>query len=100
MLKRASFWNYVTQSGQMTLGVAQGIAVAADSQHVWNYLMAGLQIGLGLVSIWTVDRNRNDIIDILETPVVTTVTVEAPGPATVKVEKETKEPPASGGNER
>lgn len=75
----------------MTLGVAQGITIAADSQHIWNYLMAAVQIGLGLVSIWTVDRNRNDVIDILEGPVVTTVTVEAPGPATVKVEKESKQ---------
>lgn len=84
LFRRASFWKLVTQSGQMALGVAQGITLAADTQHVWNYLMAASQIGLGIVAIWTKDDDNNDVIDIVEPKPI--VHVSAPESVEVKVD--------------
>lgn len=64
--KRASFWHLVIQSGQIALAAAQGITLAADVQHVWNYSLAGCSALLGIISLWTADRNSNNIIDIAE----------------------------------
>ena len=45
--------------------------------------MAAAQALLGIISIWTADKNNNNIIDIAENE---TVTVTATGPANVTVE--------------
>ena len=70
----------------MMLGGAQIITMAEDAQQVWNYIMAGAQIGLGIVAIWTKDDDGDDEIDILqEKP---KVKVTAPHNVDVEVKKE------------
>ena len=83
----------VIQSGQIAIGSFQGITLWAEGVNTVNIVIAFVQALLGVVSIWTRDLNKNDIIDIAE-PITTTVTVTAPGSAEVKVEK--KENPAHG----
>lgn len=76
--QRASFWNLVTHSVQIALGAAQGITLAAEVQHVWNFIMAGIQAALGIMSLWTADKNANNIIDIAEEMTDVTITSNKP----------------------
>lgn len=76
--KRASFWHLVIQSGQIALAAAQGITLAADVQHVWNYSLAGCSALLGIISLWTKDENRNGVVDIAEPEIEITVTSSSP----------------------
>lgn len=82
--KKASFWHLVIQSVQIGLGAAQGITIAAEVMHVWNYSMAGVQAGLGILSLWTADRNSNNIIDIAE-EIEVTITSSSPVNVTTEV---------------
>lgn len=83
---RHSFWVMVIQSFQTILGTSQLISFANESSvQNYNYVMAAAQALLGIISIWTADKNNNNIIDIAENE---TVTVTANGPANVTVEKE------------
>lgn len=92
LLKKASFWKLVTQSIQMMLGGAQIITMAEDVQQVWNYVMAGAQIGLGIVAIWTKDDDGDDVIDIIQEKPVVKVTA----PESVKVEVKEEKPKPDG----
>lgn len=89
ILKKASFWKLITQSMQMGLGVAQGITIAADAQHVWNYAFAGAQVMIGIITLWTKDENFNDEVDILEDKPIVKVT--APDSVRVEVKEEKNE---------
>lgn len=89
ILKRHSFWVRVIQSGQIILGTVQGITLATeDDIKYWNIIIAGIQAGLGILSLWTADTNKNDIIDIAEPKIDITVTSSTP----VNVTTETREP--------
>jgi len=81
-----SFWNLVIQTGQTILGTSQLIVFAnEDSVQRANYIMAAIQALLGIISIWTADKNKNNIIDIAEDEVVS---VTADGPVNVTVNKD------------
>jgi hypothetical protein len=92
LLKRSSFWNLVIQSIQILLGTFQAITLS-NEDHVrdFNIYIAYGQGLLAILSLWTRDTNRNNIIDIAEETTETTITVESSGPVTVKdVTTETK----------
>jgi hypothetical protein len=83
--KKASFWNLVIQSGQILLGTFQGVSLAVEKDVMdVNIVFAGIQAGLGIISLWTKDANRNNVIDIAEETTETTITVESKGPVIVK----------------
>jgi len=76
-----SFWNLVIQTIQTALGTSQLIVFAnEDSVQRANYIIAAVQALLGVISIWTADKNKNNVIDIAEDD---TVTVTATGNVTV-----------------
>jgi len=77
-----SFWNLVIQTGQTILGTSQLIVFAnEDSVQRANYIMAAIQALLGIISIWTADKNKNNVIDIAEDEVI----VSTNGPASVSI---------------
>lgn len=79
-----SFWNLIIQSIQTILGTTQLITFANENSiQTANYIMAAAQALLGIMSIWTADKNKNNIIDIAEDE---TVTVTATGNVTVTTE--------------
>lgn len=81
-----SFWNLIVQSFQTALGTSQLIIFAnEESVQTANYIMAAVQAFLGIISIWTVDKNKNNIIDIAEDE---TITVTATGAKDVTVTTE------------
>lgn len=83
--KKASFWNLVIQSGQIILGTFQGITLAVEKNIMdVNIWFAGVQAGLGVISIWTADRNSNNIIDIAE-EIDVTITSSSPINVTTEV---------------
>lgn len=92
LLKRSSFWNLVIQSVQILLGTFQAISLSnEESVRDYNIYIAYGQGVLAIISLWTRDTNRNNIIDIAEETTETTITVESTGPVTVKdVSTETK----------
>ena len=80
-----SFWVMIIQSFQTILGTSQLISFANESSvQNYNYVMAAVQALLGIVSIWTADKNNNNIIDIAENE---TVTVTATGPGNITVDE-------------
>lgn len=83
--KSASFWNLVIQSGQIGIGSFSGISMIVE-KHIsdYNIYLAFAQAILGILSLWTADKNRNNVIDIAEEITETTITVESSGPVTVK----------------
>jgi len=81
-----SFWNLVIQTGQTILGTSQLIVFAnEDSVQRANYIMAAIQALLGIISIWTADKNKDNIIDIAQDEVIT---VTASGAKNVTVTTE------------
>ena len=92
-----SFWTLVIQSIQTILGTSQLITFANESSvQTANYVMAAAQAALGILSIWTADKNNNNIIDIAENEVVT---VTATSPTSVTVDKENAAHGFAGGSE-
>lgn len=91
--KRSSFWNLIIQSIQILLGTFQAITLT-NEEHVmqYNIYIAYGQGILAIVSLWTRDTNRNNIIDIAEEHTETTITVESSGPVTVKDVTTTEKP--------
>lgn len=91
--KRSSFWNLIIQSIQILLGTFQAITLT-NEEHVmqYNIYIAYGQGMLAIVSLWTRDTNRNNIIDIAEEHTETTITVESSGPVTVKDVTTTEKP--------
>jgi hypothetical protein len=89
--KRSSFWNLVIQSVQILLGTLQAITLSNEELvRNYNIYIAYGQGLLAIVSLWTRDTNRNNIIDIAEETTETTITVESSGPVTVKDVTQTK----------
>lgn len=67
ILKKYSFWTKVIQSGQIALGSFQGITLSVEKDiSDYNIVIAFVQASLGILSLWTVDANKNNIIDIAE----------------------------------
>jgi len=80
-----SFWAMIIQSFQTILGTSQLISFANESSvQNYNYVMAAAQALLGIISIWTADKNNNNIIDIAENE---TLTVTATGPGNITVDE-------------
>jgi hypothetical protein len=89
--KRSSFWNLVIQSVQILLGTLQAITLSNEELvRNYNIYIAYGQGLLAIVSLWTRDTNRNNVIDIAEETTETTVVMESSGPVTVKSVTETK----------
>jgi hypothetical protein len=89
--KRSSFWNLIIQSVQILLGTLQAITLSNEELvRNYNIYIAYGQGLLAIVSLWTRDTNRNNIIDIAEETTETTITVESSGPVTVKDVTQTK----------
>lgn len=89
--KRSSFWNLIIQSVQILLGTLQAITLSNEELvRDYNIYIAYGQGCLAIVSLWTRDTNRNNIIDIAEETTETTITVESSGPVTIKDVTETK----------
>lgn len=83
--KRSSFWNLVIQSVQILLGTLQAITLSNEELvRNYNIYIAYGQGMLAIVSLWTRDTNRNNVIDIAEETTETTITVESSGPVIVK----------------
>lgn len=92
--KRASFWKTIIQAFQVGLSSVQGITLFKE-EHVmdFNIWIAVIQGVLAMISILTVDADKDDIVDLVQDKVTTTVTVTAPADAEVIVDKtETKIP--------
>lgn len=82
------------QSIQILLGTFQAISLSNEENvRDYNIYIAYGQGVLAIISLWTRDVNRNNVIDIAEETTETTITVESAGPVTVKdVTTETKTP--------
>jgi hypothetical protein len=85
LYKRASFWNLVVQSFQIIISSIQVVSMSnEDKVSDYNFYLAIGQGALAIISLWTKDADRNNIIDIAEETTETTITVESKGPVTVK----------------
>lgn len=90
--KNSTIWNLIIQSGQIGAGTYQAYTLGTETIVTnANVVLAIIQGMLGIISLWTADRNKNNIIDIAEEMTETTITVESSGPVVVKdVTTETK----------
>lgn len=91
--KRASFWKTIIQAFQVGLSSVQGITLFKE-EHVmdFNIWIACIQGVLAMISILTVDADKDDVVDLVQ-DTVTTVTVTHSADSEVVVDKsETKIP--------
>lgn len=63
---RTSFWAKVTISFNLILTGLQAVLIANSAEHIWNYIALGGQLAGNLIALWTEDKNKNDIPDVLE----------------------------------
>lgn len=82
--KNASIWNLIIQSGQIGASTYQAYTLGTETKITdANVVLAIFQGCLGIISLWTADRNKNNIIDVAEELTETTITVSSSGPVTV-----------------
>lgn len=78
---------------QIGLGTFQAITLSNEEDvRDFNIYIAYGQGALAIVSLWTRDTNRNNVIDIAEENTETTITVSSQGGITVTDVTETKSP--------
>lgn len=70
--KRTSFWQKVIITFNLILTSLQGVLLAYGSEHIWNFLSLGGQMLGNIIGLWTEDKNKNDIPDLLEDEVIVT----------------------------
>jgi hypothetical protein len=91
--KNSNIWNLIIQSGQIGASTYQAYTLGTETKITdANVVLAIFQGLLGIVSLWTADRNKNGVIDIAEELTETTITVSSSGPVSVKDVTETKTP--------
>ena len=98
LLHRADFWAKVVKTVQLLGGLFQvGTLGPSEINNVevvpieWNLLAAGIQVLAAILSFWTVDDNRDNVIDIVQDPVTTTITTTVTAPKGSSIETETEE---------
>jgi hypothetical protein len=88
-LHRADVWAKIAKTIQLTLGLFQlGTLGARELSESVVSLGANFWVGAGqvvvaIVSFWTEDRNNDNIIDVVQDPVQTQITIESKGPVKV-----------------
>jgi len=89
--KNSNIWNLIIQSGQIGLGSYQAYTLGTETNITdANVVLAIFQGLLGIISLWTADRNKNGIVDVAEEFTETTITVSSTGPVTVTDVTESK----------
>lgn len=90
--QRTSFWQKVIISFNIILTSLQAVLLANNAEHIWNYLSLGGQVLGNLGGLWTEDKNKNDVPDIIEQDfdVVSTTTTTVKKGEPVKSDTETK----------
>jgi hypothetical protein len=94
MWKRASFWTKIKDTIQIIGTSTQLTLILNDSQHIYNVMVAVLQLAGLLLPVWFTDENRDGQVDFFEKEVTVKVTSDTPIQTEVKVEK--KENPSHG----
>ena len=89
--KRASVWSKIKDTIQVIGTFTQLSLIFGDSQHIYNVIVAIVQLAGMIIPIWLEDKDHDDVIDIFQKEVVTTVTSDSP----IKVETEVKKPDAN-----
>lgn len=87
--KYSSFWTRVKDSVNAVGTITQVVLVAGESDHIWNYITGGIQLLGTFISIWFDDRDKNNLVDIFEKQIVTTIKSDTP----IVVETEVKTEP-------
>jgi hypothetical protein len=86
--KKTVFWTKVRDSINAVGTLTQLGLIAADSAHVWNYVVGGAQLIGTFISIWFDDKDKDGTADIFQKEVTTTITSDSP----INVETEVKKP--------
>lgn len=86
---RMTFWTKFQITAQTICTSTQVGFVLADSQHIYNIMIAVVQLISLLIPVWFEDKNKNDIVDMFEKEVTVKVTSDAPIQVETKTETKT-----------
>jgi len=76
--KKTIFWTKVRDSINAVGTLTQLGLIAADSAHVWNYVVGAGQLIGTFISIWFDDKDKDGTADIFQKEVTLKVTSESP----------------------
>jgi hypothetical protein len=86
--KQTSFWTKVMMTIQAIGTFTQLSLIFGDAQHIYNVVVALVQLSSLILPIWMEDKNSDGIVDVFEKEVKTTITSDSP--ITIKTETENK----------
>lgn len=84
--KKTSFWTKVMMTIQAVGTFTQLSLIFGDAQHVYNVIVALVQLSGLILPIWMDDKNGDGTVDIFEKEITTTITSDSP----IKVKTETE----------
>lgn len=61
--------------------------IFGDSQHIYNVLVALVQLSGLIIPIWFDDRNGNGTVDLFEKEITTKITSDSPITVTTEINK-------------
>jgi hypothetical protein len=84
--ENATIWAKVKDTINISGAIFQGFLIAANSEHVWNYLTLGIQLIGAFITIWGEDKDKDGRVDIFQKE----VTIKMPADTKVEITEEVK----------
>lgn len=76
--QQISFWNKVNNTIQVIGTFTQLSLIFGESQHIYNVMVALIQLAGMLLPIWFTDENKDGRVDVFEKEVTVTVKSDTP----------------------
>lgn len=81
-----SFWQKMSATIQAIGTFTQLSLIFGDSQHIYNVMVALIQLAGLIIPIWFEDRDNDGNVDLFQKEITTTITSDSP----IKVTTETE----------
>lgn len=84
--QKMSFWQKMSATIQAIGTFTQLSLIFGDSQHIYNVMVALIQLAGLIIPIWFEDRDNDGHVDLFQKEITTTITSDSP----IKVTTETE----------
>lgn len=81
-----SFWQKMSATIQAIGTFTQLSLIFGDSQHIYNVMVALIQLAGLIIPIWFEDRDNDGNVDLFQKEITTTITSDSP----IKITTETE----------
>lgn len=81
-----SFWQKMSATIQAVGTFTQLSLIFGDSQHIYNVMVALIQLAGLIIPIWFEDRDNDGNVDLFQKEITTTITSDSPINVTTETE--------------